>query len=417
MSAYPTISHAFIEREVTALRDLGVIVHTFSVRPSPPSELLSRNAREEARTTTALLGRGRTEYLRTIGRLVHERPSAVVGELARALSTGPRSAKARVWQVFYLVEAAVLRQELLGRGVRHVHVHFANNGADIARRVVSLGRALDGPDAGWSWSFSMHGPTEFADPERFDLPAKASSASAIACISDYCRREVLSGVPAAERPGTAIVRMSVDADRFPGRADARRDRAAGALRILFVGRLVGEKGPEVLLEATDHLRLSGVEVDVVVVGRGPLEAELRQAVVDRNLGDVVRLVGAVGQDELPDWYAWADVFCLPSYEEGVPVVLMEAMSSELPVVTTRIAGIPELVDNESGTLVEAGDASAVAAALARYASDPELRESAGRAGRKRVRSEFAPLPNAEALLDLFRSSTSARPVALVEGSL
>nr|WP_240895218.1 glycosyltransferase family 4 protein [Kineococcus siccus] len=207
--------------------------------------------------------------------------------------------------------------------------------------------------------------------------------------------------------------MAVDPDRFPADADLRAGRDEGAVRVLFVGRLVPEKGPDVLLDAVQRVLARDRRVEVAVVGAGPLAGDLRRTVDERGLAGVVRLLGAVGQDDLPAWYRWADVFCLPSYAEGVPVVLMEAMATELPVVTTPVAGIPELVeDGVSGHLVAPGDAAAVADALVRLVDDPQTRAALGRRGRARVLAEFAPETNARRLARLLGLTVHDRRVEL-----
>ncbi len=250
VSQYPTLSHAFIEREVAAVRRAGRAVRTFSVRPTTAGDARSRAAREEAEATSVLLGRRPQEYLAAHARVLRRSPLGWARTAATALRTGPRGVKRRVWQLFYFTEAVALWSDLEGTGVRHVHVHFANNGADIARLAVALGRAVDGPDAGWTWTFSMHGPTEFGDPVGHDLAAKVRSADAVACISEFCRDELLATLPPAEVPGqsgkTAIVRMAVDAEHYAAGADTRAERDEDELRVLFVGRLVPEKDPTVL---------------------------------------------------------------------------------------------------------------------------------------------------------------------------
>lgn len=401
VSHYPTLSHAFIEREVAALRDLGAEVQTWSVRPSRPQDQLSGNARAEAARTRTLLGRRPLEYLTAHVSAAIRAPGGWTRALRSAATAGPGGARSRLWQFFYLTEAAVLLADLRRAGLDHVHVHFANNGADVARLAVAL--AGTGPRARrLSWTFSMHGPTEFADPVGHDLADKLRSAAAVACISEFCREELLALVDPHERAvirdRTALVRMGVDSDRYPPGGRARLGRR-GPLHLLFVGRLVSEKGPELLVQAAAGLRGRGVDVQVSIVGEGPLGERLTADVARLGLGDHVHLLGARGQDDLPELYARADVFCLPSFAEGVPAVLMEAMSTELPVVTTRIAGIPELVqDRESGLLCEPGDVEGLEAAIVELAASPELRLRMGQRGRERVLQEFGTHRNAERLL-------------------
>ncbi len=394
VSQYPKLSHAFIEREIRALREGGAVVRTFSVRSTPDSELLSQRDRDEAATTDVLL-QSPARLLLAQAPLLARDAKAWGRGLLRALRTGAPTLRSRVWQGFYALEAGVLVQQMQASGLRHVHVHLANNGADVARLAVPLGSEVYGGD--WSWSMAMHGPTEFSDVTGYDLAAKVRAASFVACISDYCRSQLMALVDPSHWGKLALVRMSVDADRF---AVAHRDTSPDRpLRVLFVGRLVPEKGPHVLVEAASLLPEGSVEVRVV--GDGPLREALQQDVDARGLGTAVTLVGPLGQEDLPAQYAWADVFALPSFAEGLPVVIMEAMAAGCVVVTTQIAGIPELVETGvTGVLVAPGRADALAEALVDVGADTELRRRLALAGAERVRATYAPEPNAAALAAL-----------------
>ncbi|WP_432520367.1 glycosyltransferase family 4 protein [Kineococcus sp. SYSU DK006] len=404
VSEYPTLSHAFIENEVEALRARGVQVHTFSVRPTTAAQHRSARSRREAAGTTVLLDRARARELAGTAAASLRRPRALATGALLAARSGPGGARGRLWQGFYLAEALVLLEEMRRRGLRHLHVHFANNGADVARLVVALGRAQDGPDSGWRWTMSMHGPTEFEAVDAFDLPAKVRSADAVACISDFCRGQLMRHTPPEHWRKLGVVRMAVDVDRFADRSAERAARAAGPLRVLFVGRLVPEKGPSVLLDAVAALRGGPDPLDVRVrlVGAGPLADDLAAQVRRQGTADVVELLGPVGNEDLPEQYAWADAFCLPSFAEGVPVVLMEAMATALPVVTSPIAGIPELVqDGVSGRLVPPGRADELARVLRELAAaSPQERAELGRRGRRRVAEEFGAELNVRRLRDV-----------------
>lgn len=406
VSQYPALSHAFIEREIAALRADGVVVETTTVRRCPPAELRSEAMRLEDMRTANLLGSPLHEWVTAHGSLLRRDPAAWAAGLKTALHTGPPRPRARLWQVFYFAESVLLIHRLQSSPVRHVHAHFANNGADIARLAAVVGNAQsrDGEQE-WSWSFSMHGPTEFADPVGYDLAAKTRQAGFVACISEYCRDLLLRLAPEVSTARLPIVRMGVDVERFPATSVDRVGRPPGPLRVLFVGRLVHEKAPDVLLTAVARLQQP---VDVVLIGTGPLADLLADTVRSQGLEDRVRLLGGIGQDDLPGWYRWADVFCLPSRDEGVPVVLMEAMACELPVVTTRITGIPELVtDGVNGLLVAPDDVDALAAALATLGRDGATRQRLGQAGRRTVVAEFTAGPNARLLEQHFAAAGSA----------
>jgi colanic acid/amylovoran biosynthesis glycosyltransferase len=392
VSQYPALSHTFVEREIAALRELGVTVRTYSVRPADPAAPFPPATLAEVAGTQVLQGRPA---------LLLASPAALLAGVRLALRSGPRTVKGRIWQLLYLVEAVHLHRLLQRDGLTRLHVHHANNAADIARLVVAIGDRAARGGADWRWSLAMHGPTEFLDPAGHDLPAKLASAAAVACISDYATRTALELAPQADRDRFGLVRMSAPADDYEPAGAQRLARAPGPLSVLFVGRLVPEKAPGLLLDAVRLLRERGVAVHAVIAGDGPLRQGLVARVAAEGLD--VEIAGPVGQHDLPHRYAAADVFCLPSFAEGIPVVLMEAMLTELPVVTTTIAGIPELVDADSGVLVPPGDVAAVADALQALAADPARRLELGRRGRATVLQRHGAAENAQRLRRLVLS--------------
>jgi glycosyltransferase involved in cell wall biosynthesis len=176
------------------------------------------------------------------------------------------------------------------------------------------------------------------------------------------------------------------------------------LNLLFIGRMVPVKGQALLIDAVEQLRRSDVNVEAILLGDGVRREALTRIVRERRLEDVVKLPGAVGQDQIRHYYEQADIFVLPSFAEGVPTVLMEAMAMGLPVVTTRIAGIPELVeDGRSGFVVAPGRVDALVDAVARLAADPELRRQMGEHGRAKVIADFSIEPSAAQMHEMFTS--------------
>jgi glycosyltransferase involved in cell wall biosynthesis len=179
--------------------------------------------------------------------------------------------------------------------------------------------------------------------------------------------------------------------------------------VLCVGRLVGVKGQAVLLQALARLIADGVNVELAFVGDGPRGGHLRSEAERLGVSEAVTFTGAVGQDEIARWYRWADVFCLASFAEGVPVVLMEAMATGLPVVTTTIAGIPELVEHgRSGLLVPPGRADLLASALGTLVADPAMRAEMGAHGRAAVIAGFAQRECAARLLEVLSADQRSR---------
>jgi glycosyltransferase involved in cell wall biosynthesis len=309
---------------------------------------------------------------------------------AAALATAWRLARpgvrGRLWSCFYFLEAVVVWDRCRRVGARHLHVHHLNQAGDVAMVAVELEGRPRGR-ASWTWSFTMHGPDELTDVTRFRLADKARHASAVACISDYARSQLMALLPPDQWAKLRVVHCGLVPDEWSmGRHEPS---PPGAIRVLYVGRMVPVKGQPVLFEAIEELVQQRVDVRATFVGDGPSMDDLRQRVAAAGLSERIELTGAVGQDDIKQHFAAADVLVVPSFAEGVPVVLMEAMAAGLPVVASHIAGIPELVDDGiSGILVPPGRSDALADALRRLADDPELREAMGRRGRAKVEAEF-----------------------------
>jgi glycosyltransferase involved in cell wall biosynthesis len=403
---YPAVSHTFVQREVRALRRRGVSVATFSIHRAPPSEVLSAADREEFDRTYAVLPVEARDHLAAHLRAFGRSPSRYLGTLGRALGLS-KGLRGRLWGAFYFCEAVVVWDQCRRRGISRLHVHFANQASDAAELACRLG----GP--GWSWSMTVHGPVEFFDVTRFRLADKVRDARFVACISDYCRTQVMGLVEPEHWDKLRLVHCGVDLEAYdPG---LRLASGSGPVRVLTVGRMIGLKGMRLLVAAIAELAARGLDVEATMVGDGPERAALERLARDLGADARIRFPGYVGQDDLRQLFADADVFCLPSFAEGVPVVLMEAMAMEVPVVTTRITGIPELVDDgESGLLVVPGREDELVHALERLVRDPELRRAMGRAGRAKVLAEFDVDASAAALAAAFAGAPAPSPAAPVQ---
>lgn len=393
---YPLVTQTFIVREVEALRALGWEVDTYTVRATPPGEVLSTGDRAARATTVALLPPSPLALLGAAGTAL--RHGAAAAAITRdALSRAAGGWRASLWQLFYVAEALLLHRRLRGRAPRHVHVHFANMAADVARLATRFGNRVDG--GGWSWSFTMHGPTEFADVTRFDLAGKVADATRVVCIGDFCRSQLQALVDAEHWDRLTVVHCGIDPEAFP---PVERPPLEGRpARLLALGQLVGRKGQRILLDAAAELTRRGLDVEVVLAGDGPDRQPLEKRAAELGLADRTTFTGAVSQDGILDLYRSADVFCLPSFAEGVPVVLMEAMATGLPSVSTRVNGIPELVvDGVTGRLVAPGRADELADVLAELLTDAPQRERLARDGRAHVLEHY----------ELHRSATALSAV-------
>lgn len=407
---YPAPSHTFIQREIAGLRRAGFVVLPCSVRRTAPALLTGPEERAAAAETFAILDAARNPLRLAAAHLAcfAAAPRRYLRALRLAAATPAPGLGATLWQVFYFAEAGVLARHLRRTGARHLHNHFTDSSCTVAMLASAL--------SGIPFSFTMHGPADFFAPAAWRLSDKIAAARFVACISWFCRAQgMLFSAP--EHWGKLhVIHCAVEPERY-GAPVAEAGRAAeagqGPARLLYVGRLAAVKGLRVLFEALAAFGQEGPRL--VLVGDGPDRAALEREAAARGLGDRIRFDGYRSQGEVAAALAEADLFVLPSFAEGVPVVLMEAMASRKPVVATRVGGVSELVeDGVSGLLVPPSDAAALGAAIGRLAAEPALRARMGAAGRAKVEAEFALAGEAERLAGLF--AAYAGPAAPGGGS-
>ena len=388
---YPRASDTFIQREVFALRALGHDILTCSIRRTGPEHLVGpEQEAEHARTFMVLNAAMRPVRLIRSHLRWMRRPGRYLSALRLAWATAPKGIKGRVYNLFYFLEAGVLADHLANEGISHLHNHIAKASCTVAMLVNAL--------SGLPYSFTIHGPDIFFEPIHWRIDEKARRARLVACISDFCRSQLMCFADGRDWDKLHVVHCGIDPDRY-----ATAPSHAGK-RLLFVGRLAGVKGVPVLLRALAALRDKHPTATLTLIGDGPERAALQAQAQALGLGDAARFVGYKSQSEVASAMAETDVFVLPSFAEGVPVVLMEAMAAQVPVVTTQIAGVPELVrDGESGLLVPPGDGAALQAAIDRLLDDPERRRAMGARGRAMVSQSFNVHKEAAWLSSLFAS--------------
>lgn len=377
-SEYPAVSHTFILREVEALRRLGVDVRTCSIRQTG-TEHQRGPAEQAAAAETFYVLRAAARPDTLLGSLGHalRRPTALWQTFRLAWATRSPGLRALAYQVMYLIEAIVLARHLTRQGVTHLHNHFGNASCTVAMLVHAL--------SGIPYSYTMHGPSIFFEPHRWRIDEKIARARFVACISHFCRSQGMIFADPAHWDRMRIVHCGVEPERY---APAGDDAAPGKTMI-FVGRLAAVKGVRVLLEAFADIHATDPEARLVLVGDGAERADLEGFADRLGCRSAVRFTGYLNQAEVVAELAAADLFVLPSFAEGVPVVLMEALASELPVIATRIAGIGELVTpGETGVLVAPGDVVGLRDAMHTLLANPEMRREMGRRGREKVVADY-----------------------------
>jgi colanic acid/amylovoran biosynthesis glycosyltransferase len=407
MSHYPAISHAFVLREVEHVRARGVSLETLSIHRTDHEELLSDADRHAAATTFSVLPTRISTLFRAHAEAFARSPRRYVSTLMMALRTGAPGARERLWHLFYFAEAMVLLRHCRKARITHLHAHFADAATDVAMLVTEYrrGSRVDGTPC--TWSLAVHGSVEFYNVIRYGLAAKLAHARFAVAISDFGRSQLMTLAPRERWAHIHVVRCAVD-PRVYVHSGERSGSTHGA-EILFVGRVLHGKGLPLLFEAIADLVRSGLDVRLTVVGDGPARAECEDYARRLGLGGRVTFAGSVGQDDIRAHYARADIFCLPSFAEGIPVVAMEAMAMELPVVTTRIMGIPELVEHErEGLLVPPGRADALAEALDRLVRSPAERRRLGEAGRVKIEQDYDVARSAARMCDVLERELGLR---------
>jgi glycosyltransferase involved in cell wall biosynthesis len=394
---FPVLSETFVLNEILALEDRELPIHIFSLAPTRDPRFHDNLPKLKAPVlyvpgvTDPSERRTLVRHNRTVARRF---PKRYYRELLRVLSTGRPSYLWRFFQSGYVADKA--RQ----LGVGHLHAHFAKratNAALLASRITGI-----------PYSFTAHAVDIFQNTvSTAQLTRKMRGARFVVTVSDFNKaylESLLNGTPAR------IVRVynGVDLERFaPG------EPPSGPFTILAVARLVEKKGLGVLVEACRLLRDEGLAFRCSIIGKGAERPRLDRLVRQWDLGDRVHFLGALAQQEVVDLYRRAHLFVLPSIvaedgnREGLPVSIVEALACGLPVVSTSVTGIPEVVrDGENGFCVPPHDASALASAIAAVMRDEALRARLCSNARASIAARFDESETTAALWRLFQGEVA-----------
>lgn len=396
-SSLPALTLTFIYREIFGLRRKGLEVETVSMN-RPPLESVSEEAHGLIETTHYL---DQVSLVRKIGSmigLIFRRPKAFFrcGDIyfrARPM----KNARDYVRLAYHLMEACYLYGKYRNRGIQHLHAHFVNGPSSVA---MFLSIVLDVP-----YSFTMHASLIWLDPVA--LYNKLDTCKFCASISEYNRDYVISEYGTRFFEKIEIVRCGIDMEKLVA-IERRETTEAKPFTIVGVGQLTKRKGFHVLIKACGILKDRGLEFQCLIVGEGTQRTDLESLITRHQLGDMVTLEGAQPQEEIPSYLRQADIFALPcviaddGWRDGIPVALMEAMAHEIPVVSTNILGLPELIDSgENGVLVESGDALALADSIESLMHSDDLRHNLGEKGVEKIESDFNVERSVEKLAVLF----------------
>jgi colanic acid/amylovoran biosynthesis glycosyltransferase len=391
----PSLTTTFIYREVLALREMGFSISTFAIWKPNPNQL-SQESKSLVDTTFYVFPISWSKFFVAHLYFLLSRPIRYISTLVFVLTRKGESLSNRKRTFFHFFEAIYLAREMKRQRIRHIHAHFSVNAASVA---LIIARLLD-----ISFSFTSHSNL-FTD--QLILKEKIYAAKFIVAISQFTRQYLLNLVNKGDdnvASKTHVIHCGLSPDDFAPRILHPHNTPS----LLFVAQLAERKGAPILVQACRVLAEQGVDFRCVIVGDGPQWEYVHHLVCEYNLQDRVELAGAVFQEHLKEYLNQADVFVLPCIVaqngdmDGVPVVLMEAMSMEIPTVSTYVSGIPELIEHEqSGLLVPEKAPEALADAIQRLLRDERLRVRLGINGRRRVQAEFNIYKSAEQLASLF----------------
>lgn len=370
LNTYPQPSQSFIRREIRSLERQGHDVLRFAMR-SAQVRLVDAQDQAEAAKTEYVLPEGAGILARATWGAVRRDLAGFAAAFKAAWHMGAVSEVGRLRHLIYLAEAAYVAQRCRAEGAIHAHAHFGTNSAAVAM----LSRMLGGP----KFSFTVHGPEEFDAPRGLSLGRKIHLADFTVAISAFGRSQLCRWADPSDWDRIQIVHCGIE----PGKFDAPTPLPPGPRRLVAIGRLVEQKGQLALVQAMAEVQ---EDLHLTLIGDGDMRGQIEDLIRALGLGQKITLTGWVDEARVQAELGAAHALVMPSFAEGLPMVVMEAMAAARPVIATYIAGTPELVqDGQTGWLVPAGDVTALAAAMDQIGAAPlATLTKMGRSGRARV---------------------------------
>ena len=373
INQYPKVSHSFIRREILALERQGVEVQRIALRGWDAELQDAEDASEQDRTRYVLRS-GIKGLLPPAWQVLRTQPRRFFQALWLAMRLGLRADRTWPYHLVYLAEACQVLQWLQAGEAKHVHAHFGTNSTEV----VMLANVLGGP----AYSFTVHGPEEFDKPQFLHMGEKVRRAAFVAAVSSYGRSQLYRWVAHDQWAKVKVVHCGLERSFH----EVAPVNVPMAPRLVCVGRLCEQKGQLLLLEAMRVLTARSIDCELVLAGDGEMRGQIEALIARHGLQQQVRITGWISSAQVREEILAARALVLPSFAEGLPVVIMEAMALRRPVLTTYVAGIPELVrPGENGWLFPAGAVDELAVAMADCLAQPaDVLQRMGEAARQRV---------------------------------
>ncbi|NQW94448.1 MAG: glycosyltransferase [Polaromonas sp.] len=401
INQYPKVSHSFIRREILALEKQGFEVQRIAVRGWDGDLVDDKDLQERARTRY-ILQVGFIKMLFGMLASLFVSPKLFFDVLRLAIKIGMRAERPLSIHLIYLAEACCMAPWIRQVESQHIHAHFGSNSAVVAMFASML--------CGIPYSITIHGPDEFDKPEFLWLNEKIRRSAFVVCVSSFGRSQIYRWASYSDWPKVAVVHCGLEPAFHAGPAIP----VTSLNRLVCVGRLCEQKGQLLLIKAMYQLTQKGIDIELVLAGDGEMRQPLEELITEYGLQDKVRITGWISGDVVREEMLAARGMVLPSFAEGLPVVVMEAMSLRRPVLSTFIAGIPELVKpGETGWLFAAGDVDALVLALEEFLATPiATLQQMGEIAYHRVLERHSIDTEAAKLAKLFRAAQLSQEQAI-----
>lgn len=399
VNQYPKVSHTFVRREIRAVERQGIAVERIAIR-GWDAELVDEEDIEERTLTRYVLQDGIVPLLGVTLRTAVRSPRKFADALVAAIRLSRGAERPLPYHLMYLAEACRILDWLRAVDAMHLHAHFGTNSAEVALLV----RELGGPE----YSFTVHGPDEFDKGAFLHLDKKIAGAKFVAAVNSYCRAQLFRMASKADWGKIKVIHCGLE----PAFRASGEESSPTARRLVCVGRLCEQKGQLLLLEAFSQLqrRLDGCHL--VLAGDGEMRPEIEARIAALGLSDAVSITGWISSADVRREILAAEALVLPSFQESLPVVIMEAMALRRPVISTYVAGIPELViAGETGWLVPAASIEPLVQAMeACLTAPPETLERMGETAYSRVAARHDIDTEAARLVGLFAETAVGREI-------
>lgn len=375
MNTYPLTSTTFIRREIESLEEMGLEVQRYGVRKWDDKLVDPLDIAEQSRTQYLLSG-NTVNLLITFFIVLFSNPIGFLKAFKLWVDVCRNSIHISVKHFAYFLQATYFYRLCKQNNLTHVHTHFSTNATTVAMIAKQMGGA--------SYSFTAHGPDEFVDPTALSMYLKVQHAAFVVAISNYCRVQLVRFSSYDHWDKIIISHCGLHVDDFTPNYEFDAENQS----LVCVGRICPQKAQLLFPPALAQLKNEFPKLKVHFIGDGEYRKALEASIDQNDVRDMVVLHGWKANTEVREMLSKSRTLLLPSFAEGLPVVIMESFALGRPVISTYIAGIPELVDETCGWMIPAGSIDHIASAIrSALKTSPATLAKMGKEGRKRIEAE------------------------------